>query len=336
MESNPLQRDLPTNEDKPTAAHASPADPPNPLIPPQQQQYPSYAAGPSQQRPSLDQAGYAQRHRPGSSSGNTTQFEYGHNPNAHVHRHAADARLPAFGGEFQPGLFRAVDDRRFGNPAPLGLSAFALTTFVHSAVHLGARGLSAPDIVVPLALGYGGLVQLLAGMWEMAVGNTFGATALSSYGGFWIAYGVMLTPAWNTVGEGGPYAEAGMGAGHDALGIFLTGWFVFTTVLLLCTLRSTVMFFLLFFTLDMAFLLLACEQYALGAGSVGLGRSLERAGGAFGMLAAFLAWYNAFAGIADHSNSLFLIPVFHFPWSEKGRSARAAHAAAHKTDRENA
>ncbi|KAL8364831.1 hypothetical protein RB595_003892 [Gaeumannomyces hyphopodioides] len=152
------------------------------------QQYHNYAAGPSQQRASLDPAGHGQgQRRPGSSSGNTTQFEYGHNPNAHVYYNAADARLPAFGGEFQPGLFRPADDRRFGNPAPLGLSAFALTTFVLSAVNLGAGGLSVPDIAVPLALGYGGLVQLLAGMWEMAVGNTFGATALSSYGGFWVA-----------------------------------------------------------------------------------------------------------------------------------------------------
>ncbi len=43
-----------------------------------------------------------------------------------------------------------------------------------------------------------------------------------------------------------------------------------------------------------------------------------RAGGAFGMLAAFAAWYNALAGIADTSNSFFVVPVLHFPWSEKG------------------
>lgn len=86
------------------------------------------------------------------------------NPMAHIH--ADDqGRLPAFGGEFQPGLWRSVEHRKFANPAPLGLSAFALTTFVLSAVNLGARGVSAPNIAVPLALGYGGLVQLLAGMW---------------------------------------------------------------------------------------------------------------------------------------------------------------------------
>jgi succinate-acetate transporter protein len=251
-----------------------------------------------------------------------------YNPMANIHS-GNEPRLPAFGGEFQPGLYKSVEARKFANPAPLGLSAFALTTFVLSAVNLGARGVSAPNIAVPLALGYGGLVQLLAGMWEMAVGNTFGATALSSYGGFWIAYGILLTPNWNILGKGGPYATEATAAidpkmGESAVGFFLTGWFIFTTILLLCTLRSTVMFFLLFFTLDLAFLMLACGAYANDNNAMEASKKLTQAGGGFGMLAAFLAWYNAFAGIADSSNSFFLIPVFHFPWSEKGREDRIA------------
>jgi len=254
--------------------------------------------------------------------------DYG-NPMYHTHS-GNEARLAAFGGEFQPGLYRAPEGRKFANPAPLGLSAFALTTFVLSAVNLGARGVAAPNIAVPLAYGYGGIVQLLAGMWEMAVGNTFGATALSSYGGFWIAYAILQTPSMNIGGAGGPYATAAAAPGGDpkvfnsAVGFFLTGWFIFTTILLLCTLRSTVMFFLLFLTLDLAFLMLMCSDYAIDNKNPEAGTALQRAGGAFGMLAAFLAWYNAFAGIADSSNSFFLVPVFHFPWSEKGREARLA------------
>lgn len=88
-----------------------------------------------------------------------------YNPLAHVHSRSDEERLPAFGGEFQPGLYKAVVDRRIANPAPLGLSAFALTTFVLSAVNLNTRGVTIPNIVVPIALGYGGVVQLLAGMW---------------------------------------------------------------------------------------------------------------------------------------------------------------------------
>jgi succinate-acetate transporter protein len=138
----------------------------------------------------------------------------------------------------------------------------------------------------------------------MAIGNTFGATALSSYGGFWIAYGILLTPHWNITGPGGPYQNDATKAidpkmTDSALGFFLTGWFIFTTILLLCTLRSTVMFFLLFFTLDLAFLMLACGHYASDNGATQSALMLQHAGGGFGMLAAFLAWYNAFAGIAD-------------------------------------
>lgn len=120
-------------------------------------------------------------------------YDYGGNPLAHVATNDPELRLPAFGGEFQPGLYRAPKNN-FANPAPLGLSAFALTTFVLSLINLKTRGIAEPNIVVALAFGYGGLVQLCAGMWEMAVGNTFGATALSSYGGFWLSFAIVLTP----------------------------------------------------------------------------------------------------------------------------------------------
>lgn len=92
------------------------------------------------------------------------RYNYGGNPLAHVNT-GESARFPAFGGEFQPGLYKPTTGRKFGNPAPLGLSAFALTTFVLSLINCNARGVTEPNIVVALAFGYGGLVQLLAGMW---------------------------------------------------------------------------------------------------------------------------------------------------------------------------
>lgn len=162
----------------------------------------------------------------------------------------------------------------------------------------------------------------------MAVGNTFGATALSSYGGFWLSFGIILNPSFNIVTAlGGGKADAFL----DSMGFFLIGWWIFTTIMLACTLRSTVMFFMLFFWLDMAFLLLGIGylQHSGGAPMV----SCIKAGGYCGLLAAFLAWYNAFAGIADSSNryvlqkiksgtdspSFITIPVMHFPWSDKAR-----------------
>ena len=100
----------------------------------------------------------------GANGRNTHRgYDYGGNPLAHVNT-GGSARLPAFGGDFQPGLYRPPS-RKFANPAPLGLSAFALTTFILSLINVGTRDLTEPNIVVALAFGYGGLVQLLAGMW---------------------------------------------------------------------------------------------------------------------------------------------------------------------------
>lgn len=150
----------------------------------------------------------------------------------------------------------------------------------------------------------------------MAVGNTFGATALSSYGGFWLSFAIILTPGGFDIEA--QLMAAGPTAFYDEFGLFLIvrqplvllsdiclphsqGWFIFTTLLLFCTLRSTVAFFSLFFSLDMAFLLLGIgylHRDAMGAPNT----PIIKAGGFFALLAAFLAWYNALAGIADDSN----------------------------------
>lgn len=106
-----------------------------------------------------DHANGAQQRKP---------YDYGGNPLYHAHTNSGDsARLAAFGGELQPGLYKIDPNRKFANPAPLGLCGFALTTFLLSCINLGTRGLSEPNLVIGAAFAYGGLVQLLAGMWEM-------------------------------------------------------------------------------------------------------------------------------------------------------------------------
>jgi len=239
------------------------------------------------------------------------------NPLAHVATNDSSYQFQAFGGTANPGLNRGPP-KQFANPAPLGLSAFALTTFVLSLINMRTKNVAEPNIVVAAAFGYGGLVQLLAGMWEMAVGNTFGATALSSYGGFWISVAIILTPGGFEIvtALGGVQSNDFL----NSFGFFLMGWFIFTTILLFCTLRSTVMFFLLFFWLDLAFLMLGVGYLNHSNGAPNL--ACIKAGGLFGLLAAFWAWYNAWAGIADSTNSFFTPPVAHFPWSDKGRERR--------------
>jgi succinate-acetate transporter protein len=206
--------------------------------------------------------------------------------------------------------------RRFGNPTPLGLSAFALTTFLLSLINMQTLNIVPNNIVISAAFAYGGLVQLLAGMWEMAAGNTFAATALSSYGGFWIAFAIIGTPAFQI---GNAYANS-QDLDH-AIGLFLISWFIFTFILLICTLRSSIALFILFFTLDLAFLLLAIAQLQLKNDATNV--PVLKAGGFFGLLSAFTAWYCALAGLTQEGTSFIVFPLGHFPWSVEGRRLRA-------------
>lgn len=111
-------------------------------------------------------ANYKEGNDPEAYGARSTNGGFGHTKLNGVE----NAMMPAFGGAFQPGPY-TPSFRKFANPAPLGLCAFALTTFVLSLVNANARNVSVPNIVVGLAYAYGGLIQLLAGMWEMAVGS---------------------------------------------------------------------------------------------------------------------------------------------------------------------
>ncbi|CZR51318.1 related to Y.lipolytica glyoxylate pathway regulator GPR1 [Phialocephala subalpina] len=266
-------------------------------------------------------AGYAQNGVGGtdfSNQGRATHWDYGGNPLAHANT-GESARLPPFAGYLQPGMYRP-SKKNLGNPAPMGLVAFALTTFLLSLVNWHTRHIAEPSIVIGPAFAYGGLVQLLAGMWEMALGNTFGATALGSYGGLWISLAIVLTPGGFNIA--GSCTNPVHSTTHSDSSSWY-GWFIFTFILWICTLKSTVVFSALFFCVWMTFLLLGIS-YLLTPDVTGGAQNtaIQKAGGMFGLLAAFLAWYVALAGIADSSNSFFTVLVWHFPWSDKGRAAR--------------
>jgi len=245
---------------------------------------------------------------------------YAHHPHSAVN---GGDNVPVTGGSLMTGMYPKTQFRQFANPAPLGLCGFALTTFILSLCNVSSRHVEVNNIVIGCAYAYGGLVQLLAGMWEMAVGNTFGATALGSYGGFWISFAIIITGGSQDYGIIGAYtaADNGISQLNSALGFFLIGWWIFTTLMLIATLRTTLAFFSLFFTLDLAFLMLAIARFqpnAAGEPSPGL----TKAGGVFGLMAAFLAWYCALAGVLDEKNSWFLVPVIHLPWSPTAMERR--------------
>ncbi|GCF08474.1 acetate uptake transporter [Dictyobacter arantiisoli] len=172
------------------------------------------------------------------------------------------------------------------NPAPLGLSAFALTTFVLSSAN--ANLFAGASVVIGLALFYGGLCQLLAGMWEFKMGNTFGATAFSSYGGFWLAVGVSL--------------QFKLIPNDTAFGFFLLGWTIFTGLMFIGTLRSNYALMGVFFFLFLTFL-------ALMIGALGGGSTFTVIGGWLGIITALVAWYTALAGLLTTVKAPFLLPI---------------------------
>ena len=189
------------------------------------------------------------------------------------------------------------------NPAPLGLSAFALTTFVLSASNAGfifPKAATPTDgfIVVGLAIFYGGIVQLLAGLQEFKAGNTFGATAFCSYGGFWLAFGLVLLP---------PTGIA-VGLGKDlftAVGVFLLGWAIFTGMMFLGTLRTNLALMGVF-----GFLFLTYVALTIGFLNASSGTTWIQIGGWLGIITALVAWYTALAGVLASSRSAFQLPVF--------------------------
>lgn len=205
-------------------------------------------------------------------------------------KYARNELMTAFGGTLNPGL-SPYPTNSFANPAPLGLAAFAFTTFVLSLYNSQAMGITIPNVVVGASCFYGGAVQFLAGMWELLLGNTFGGTALTSYGAFWLSYAAIFIESFGITAA---YEDEEMLG--NAIGFFLIGWAIVTFMLCLATMKSTLAFFSLFFFLTITFILLAGGEFS---GKVGV----SRAGGVFGVITSIIAWYNAFAGASNRQNS---------------------------------
>lgn len=188
------------------------------------------------------------------------------------------------------------------DPAPLGLSGFALTTFVLSLWNAGVLAGNDVKIVIGLAVFYGGLAQLLAGMWEFRNGNTFGATAFSSYGAFWLSFAAILIP-----GFGVSFGDAKAGPSGNALAYYLIGWAIITGLLTLGTFRVNGALVAVFILLFVTFLLLGIGAFNNQAA----GNGITQIGGWVGLATAIVAWYTALAGILRSvSAGKIALPVF--------------------------
>src|SRR3954462_8603685 len=200
---------------------------------------------------------------------------------------------------FEPAAGRTAAERvqfvptPIADPGPLGLAAFALTTFVLSMFNADLIGKGGEPIVFGLALAYGGLAQLLAGMWEFRTGNTFGAVAFTSYGAFWLSFWAFVQFYEKSV----PAADAG-----HAVGLYLIAWGIFTTYMFVASLRTTA-------AISLVFLLLAATFLLLGIGNAGAHTNIVKWGGYVGIATAAAAWYASFAAVTNSTFARTVLPV---------------------------
>ncbi|KAJ3016599.1 hypothetical protein HKX48_003941 [Thoreauomyces humboldtii] len=184
-----------------------------------------------------------------------------------------------------------------GNPGPLGLASFAMTTFVLSCFNTGVLISSGLEgVVLPLALFYGGISQFAAGMWEYKANNTFGATAFTSYGAFWMsfaAYVYFIVPG---------FATAGRSDIAHATGLYLLGWTIFTVYMTVAAFRVSKVVFGVFAFLSMTFLLLTIGELANSTGCT-------HAGGWFGLATAAIAWYGSAAVVTNSTWGRVVMPI---------------------------
>jgi succinate-acetate transporter protein len=186
------------------------------------------------------------------------------------------------------------------DPAPLGLAAFALTTFLLSGNN--ASFIPAAIWIGP-ALFYGGVAQLLAGMWEFRNRNVFGATAFSTYGAFWLGLGSVIVLADVSKTFGAALSGANL---TNALAWFLIAFAIFNTYMLLWSTQVSVAVFGVFLTLEITEIVLAIGFFNISHGG---STWWLHAGGWCGIVTAAVAWYTSAAGVINGMSPAPVLPV---------------------------
>ena len=199
--------------------------------------------------------------------------------------------------EAEPAVQRpAAPPSGIANPAPLGLAAFALTTFLLSAANAHwMKGNATGDAWVPYALAYGGIAQFLAGMWEFRNRNVFGATAFSTYGAFWIGlffYVRLVAPT-------APLKTAFIS--HDLAWILLA-FAIFNTYMLLLSAQVNLAVFAVFLTLEITEIVLFLGNFSNSLGTI-------QFGGYVGIVTALVAWYASFAILSNDMAGRIKLPT---------------------------
>jgi succinate-acetate transporter protein len=197
----------------------------------------------------------------------------------------------------EPMVEQPLSAASIADPGPLGLGGFAMTTFMLSVFNTNMVSSTLGTSVLGLALFYGGLAQLLAGMWEFRKGNTFGALAFSSFGAFWLSYWYLV----HTIAPTLTGADA-----HKAIGVYLLGWAIFTAYMTVASLRTSGAVAAVFVALTVTFVFLTIGAFATGH----MATTWTKIGGWAGLVTAALAWYASFAGVTNSTFKRTVLPTF--------------------------
>lgn len=182
------------------------------------------------------------------------------------------------------------------DPAPLGLAAFGITTLMLSAVNSGWIGDSATTAVLSMAVPFGGSAQVLAGMWAFRRGNTFAATAFTSFGAFWISFYLLLNFFI------APVAKASPGEASQILGLYLFSWGLFTAYMFVASLAGAR-------AVQAVFALLTLTFFALCIGEWGASTTWHHIGGYLGIATACAAIYTSFADVTNANFGRRVLPT---------------------------
>ena len=187
----------------------------------------------------------------------------------------------------------------WGNSAPLALLAFAVTTFMLSMINADAVAVTTTPIVLGVALMFGGLAQLIAGIIQLRTGNTFSGVLFAGFGAFWMSF--------FAIGQWFAKDIPALQLGH-ALGLFIYAFGIFVVVMLAASFRTNVV-------VVVALALLVGVFFCLGAGNYGAHTTLIHWGGYLGLAAAACAFYLALAELCEFSYGRSVLPV----WPLAGR-----------------
>ncbi|KAK5994456.1 Protein alcS [Cladobotryum mycophilum] len=206
--------------------------------------------------------------------------------------------------------------RTFANPTPLALVGFLIASTPLGCALMGWRGAGGGGAGTIGALYFfGGMLQIIGAVLEWIIGNTFVYIVFGSFGAFWLAFAATLTPFYNAEGAftaGATTAAeklAGVHSFQASLAFFLLFMGLLVFMYLICSLRTNVVFFIIFLFLDLALFLLTAAYWESAEGNAEMFETLSKTAGACVFVFCVFGWYLLFVQLLSSVDFPLDLPV---------------------------